>query len=79
MFYLFLILGVNEGENTVLRREKEKITGPGPWMGLWGLVLEGVFIGASLMITPTLDPSERKAVIPVLLELPLLFTINPGS
>lgn len=78
MFYLFLIPGVNEGENTVLRREKEKIARPGPWMGLWGLVLEEVFIGASLMITPTLDLSERKAVIPALLELLFLFTINPG-
>lgn len=27
MFYLFSILGVNEGENTILRTEKKKIPG----------------------------------------------------
>lgn len=40
MFYLFSILGVNEGENTVLRTEKKKIPGSGLWTGLWGLALE---------------------------------------
>lgn len=48
MFYLFSILGVNEGENMVLRTEKKKTAESGLWMGFLGLLLEEVFIGASL-------------------------------
>lgn len=42
---------------------------------------KGVYRGIAAVggtVSPTLDPSERKAVIPELSELPFLFTINPG-
>ena len=58
MFYLFSILGVNEGENTVLRTEEKKIPGSGPWTRLLGLALEEVFItDIGGTISPTPDPS----------------------
>lgn len=61
MFYLFSILGVNEGQNTVLRTEKKKIPGSGPWAGLLGLALEEVFItDIRGTISPTPDPPHRR-------------------
>ena len=48
MFYLFSVPGVNKGEKAVLRTEKEKIPGSGPWMGLRGQALETVFVGTPL-------------------------------
>lgn len=68
MFYVFSILGVNKGENRVLRTEKKRIPGSDPWMGLWGCVGRGVYRGIADMggmISAALDLSERKAMIPL--------------
>lgn len=81
MFYLFSILGVNRGENAVLRAE-EKDSWSGLWMGLWGLMLEEMLIGASLTweawSAPHWTHQKGQLMIPALWELPFLFTTNPG-
>lgn len=67
MFYPFSILGVNGGENTLLRTEKED-----SWVwrvdralgtDVGGVVYRGIAdMGGT--ISPTLDPSERRAYDP---------------
>lgn len=82
MFYLLSIPGVNEGENMVLRTTKKKGSWAWPVNGTLGTRDgKGVYRGIAAVggtVSPTLDPSDRKAVIPELVELPFLFTINPG-
>jgi len=67
MFYLFSILGVNGGENIILRTEKK---GPWDWPvdGALGNDVEGGvcrgIAGMGGTISPTLNPSERTAYDP---------------
>lgn len=80
MFYLFSILGVNRGENAMLRAE-EKDSWSGLWMGLWGLMLE-MFIGASLTWEAWSAPhwTHQKGQLWSQLSrnFHFLFTTNPG-
>lgn len=48
--------GCKWGENRVLTAEKKRIPGFDPWMGLWALVLDEVFIGALLTWEVALAP-----------------------
>lgn len=79
MFYLFLIPGVNEGENMVLRREKEKIAGT-----LGTCVGRGVY-RAIADDHPHTGPIRKESWDPSSLGTSVLFfvfwfffTINPG-